>query len=153
MVTANGSVLTASDDENSDLFFGIRGGGVNFGVVTEFVLRLHPQRRKVYAGHLVFEPSALERLISVTEKWFEADYEKAGLTVFLSDISNGQVCTSPHPGQVVVMLTLQPVVMMLLFYNGSEAEGREIYKPFFELGMDCITFAFIYILDISIRAY
>ena len=52
MVTANGSVVIASEDENPDLFLGIRGAGSNFGVVTRFVIRLHPQRRTVYAGAL-----------------------------------------------------------------------------------------------------
>jgi hypothetical protein len=64
VVTANGLVLTASDIKNPDLFFGIRGGGVNFRFVTEFVLKLYPQRRMVYAGWIDFEPSSIETLIN-----------------------------------------------------------------------------------------
>lgn len=59
MVTARGDILTASDTENADLFWGIRGAGCNFGVVTEFVLRLHPQRRTVFAGVLAYPPPAI----------------------------------------------------------------------------------------------
>jgi FAD/FMN-containing dehydrogenase len=54
IVTANGETVRASDDENSDLFWAIRGGGGNFGVVTEFVYRLHPFDDTVYGGSLVF---------------------------------------------------------------------------------------------------
>lgn len=91
MVTANGSVLTASDNENSDIFFGLRGGGVNFGVVTEFVLKLHPQRPTVYAGWLAFEPSALEKLINLCNEWSTTIHEKAGTCLYFTNAPDGSV--------------------------------------------------------------
>ncbi len=54
IVTANGDILHASDDENPDLFWAIRGGGGNFGVVTEFLYRLHPFNPTVYGGLLSY---------------------------------------------------------------------------------------------------
>ncbi|ELU42223.1 FAD binding domain-containing protein [Rhizoctonia solani AG-1 IA] len=50
IVTSLGNILTASDSENPDLFWAIRGGGGNFGVVTEFVLKLHEQRSELWGG-------------------------------------------------------------------------------------------------------
>ena len=54
IVTAEGQLRTASADENADLFWAVRGGGGNFGVVTEFTFRLHPVAT-VLAGPMVFE--------------------------------------------------------------------------------------------------
>jgi len=53
VVTADGTVLTASDKENADLFWGLRGGGGNFGVVTSFLFKAHPVDA-VYAGVTVW---------------------------------------------------------------------------------------------------
>lgn len=53
VVTANGKRLRASETENPDLFWAIRGGGGNFGVVTAFEFTLHPMRREILAGLIV----------------------------------------------------------------------------------------------------
>jgi FAD/FMN-containing dehydrogenase len=85
IVTADGSIRTASSTENVDLFWAIRGGGCNFGVVTEFVYKLHPQRKTVYAGRIVFAPSALEKLIAATENWWvKGPNEKEGMVQLLT---------------------------------------------------------------------
>jgi FAD/FMN-containing dehydrogenase len=55
IVTANGEVLRASEDENPDLHWAIRGGGGNFGVATEFVYKLHPFDPTIYGGNVLFD--------------------------------------------------------------------------------------------------
>lgn len=57
VVTAAGDVVRASETENADLFWGLRGGGGNFGIATEFIYRLHPFNPMVYGGDLIYAVS------------------------------------------------------------------------------------------------
>jgi len=54
IVTANGDILRADPEQNTDLYWGVRGGGGNFGVVTAFDFDLHPMERQVIGGNLFF---------------------------------------------------------------------------------------------------
>ncbi len=54
VVTADGQYRRASKDENADLFWGVRGGGGNFGIVTSFQFQLHPMQRQVVAGRIMY---------------------------------------------------------------------------------------------------
>ncbi len=54
VVAADGEFYRASEDENPDLFWGVRGGGGNFGVVTSFEFQLHSMQRQVLAGQIMF---------------------------------------------------------------------------------------------------
>jgi FAD/FMN-containing dehydrogenase len=69
IVTADGQLRHASTEENQDLFWAVRGGGGNFGVVTNFEFRLHPMQREVFAGEISFP---MERARDLLGMW--ADY-------------------------------------------------------------------------------
>jgi len=116
IVTADGQVRRASATENPDLFWAVRGGGGNFGVVTNFEFRLHPMRT-LYAGMLVFPgpqaPQVLRRYREVAEN---APDE---LTVFAA------LMTSPDG---------QPITAIFPAYNGPIAKAEAAVKPFRDLG-------------------
>ncbi|TDL29768.1 FAD-binding domain-containing protein [Rickenella mellea] len=117
IVVADGSILTANESENTDLFWAIRGGGSNFGVCTEFVYKLHEQRRTVYAGMLIFPPPAIDELVKGVHAWYEG---------------------VPSEKEMVMMATTRgpdgnPGVIVVPFYNGSEAEGRANFKWLLDL--------------------
>ena len=97
VVTANGSILTANDSENPDLFFGIRGGGCNFGVVTRFVLRLHPQKERVFFGMLAFPADKLGELVTLASNWIETSGEHETLMLGLAKAPPGVWLFFPLP--------------------------------------------------------
>ena len=76
VVTADGSILTASAKENPDLFYGIRGGGSNFGVVTEFVFKAHEQKNKVYGGLVIFSADKFQALAKEFHEWWPQATQK-----------------------------------------------------------------------------
>ncbi|KDQ54384.1 hypothetical protein JAAARDRAFT_60767 [Jaapia argillacea MUCL 33604] len=117
IVTADGSVLVANADSHVDLFWGVRGGGCNFGVCTEFVMKVHRQRATVFGGAIVFTPPLLPALYEATQQWWKnGPSEKEGMY---------QIFTKDPGGN--------PCIVAALFYNGSEAEGRDNFKAFFDL--------------------
>ena len=91
IVTANGAALTLNESENVDLFWGIRGGGSNFGVCTEFVLRLHPQRRTVFGGNVIFPASVLDDLMEVLCQWWTTVKDHEGILQVLGRDPAGNV--------------------------------------------------------------
>lgn len=120
VVTASGEVLTASATENADLFWGIRGAGCNFGVVTEFVLRLHPQRRTVFGGIVAYPPPLIDSAVSTTAKFVEEGLSEKEAIYYAQTMDPGG--------------SGNPFALLLLFWNGSEEEGRNHFKRFFDLG-------------------
>jgi FAD/FMN-containing dehydrogenase len=70
VVTAAGDVVTASETENADLFWGLRGGGGNLGVVTSFEYALHPVGPEVLAGQIFHPLSAAPELLRFYRDYF-----------------------------------------------------------------------------------
>ena len=68
---ADGSIVTASEREHPDLFWALRGGGGNFGVVTEFTFRLHPVPENIYGGLIFFEREAAGDLFRYFDRFID----------------------------------------------------------------------------------
>lgn len=69
VVTADGRLVHASETENPDLLWGLRGGGGNFGIVTEFEFSLHPVGPIVYAGPIFYPAAAAGDLLRLFRDW------------------------------------------------------------------------------------
>jgi FAD/FMN-containing dehydrogenase len=69
VVTADGRLVRASADDNADLLWGLRGGGGNFGIVTQFELQLHPLAGPVYAGPIFYAADAARNLLRAFRDW------------------------------------------------------------------------------------
>jgi FAD/FMN-containing dehydrogenase len=69
VITADGRLVHASESENADLLWGLRGGGGNFGIVTQFELDLHPLGPTVYAGPIFYPADAAPELLRAFSDW------------------------------------------------------------------------------------
>jgi FAD/FMN-containing dehydrogenase len=125
VVTADGSVLEVSEEENADLFWGIRGGGGNFGIVTRLDFRLHELGPMVLAGMALWPVSEAPRVLRA---WRDlADRAPDQLS------SAAAIITAPPEEFVPEQLRLQPCVATLVIYVGDPDEGAETVQPIKEL--------------------
>jgi FAD/FMN-containing dehydrogenase len=88
VVTADGDIVRASADEHPDLFWGLRGGGGNFGIVVEFEFRLHRVGTRALAVDLTFP---LERAAAALRGWRDLAEEAARQATLTAEISGGTV--------------------------------------------------------------
>jgi FAD/FMN-containing dehydrogenase len=121
VVLADGRVVRASERENGDLFWGIRGGGGNFGIVTEFDYRLHPLGPIVLAGMALWP---IERAGEVLRAW--RDYVDDAP----DELSTGcAVVTAPPEPFVPDALKGRAVLGLIGMYVGDPAEGARVLEP------------------------
>jgi FAD/FMN-containing dehydrogenase len=121
VVTADGTQVTASPTVNPDLFWGLRGGGGNFGIVTEFALRLHPVGPIILGGLLMY-PAQQGR--EVVRAWRDAmltapDALGTGLAFI----------TAPPADFVPEPVRGHPVIGIIVCWSGPIDEGRAALAP------------------------
>ena len=126
LVTADGSVVHASESQNPELFWALRGGGGNFGVVTRFELALHPVGPVVLGG-LIFYPG--DQAIQVMTGWRDQVHTMTDeLSTFIS------LATAPPAPFIPDDWHNRKVVIVLACWAGDLADGEDVVRPLRSLG-------------------
>lgn len=136
MVTVDGEVVRANEDENFDLLWGLRGGGGNFGVVTEFVYRLYPVGPEVMFV-FVFHDARGDKMKRAIE--FYRDFSTAAP----EEVSTIMACAQVPPVEehFPVELHKRPVVLFGGMYAGPPEEGQKIMQPLLDFGEPVLDFS------------
>jgi FAD/FMN-containing dehydrogenase len=114
VVTAAGSRLVASQEENADLFWALRGGGGGFGVVTALELRLHPVAR-VYAGTAYFDVEHAAATLARYRRWITGAPDALSTALLLTRLDDGR--------RVLAIRTM---------YDGDAEGARRLLRPLFD---------------------
>ena len=121
LVTADGEFVKASETENPDLFWGLRGGGGNFGIVTEFEFRLHPVGPTVFAGPIFWPMEQAPELLRFYRDWIaEAPDELMTIVIHRK---------APPLPFVPPELHGELVVAVACCYAGPVEEGEQVVRP------------------------
>jgi FAD/FMN-containing dehydrogenase len=116
VVLADGRCVTTSDDHEPELFWAIRGGGGNFGVVTSLRVQLH-EKRHMIAGPIVYSLSDADSVLRRYASFAATMPDELGVSVGMTSGPDGQ-----------------PMLMFLPLWNGDKQRGEQIISDFQALG-------------------
>ncbi|UCI26159.1 FAD-binding oxidoreductase [Mesorhizobium sp. B2-8-5] len=120
LVLADGSVVTASKAENPDLFWALRGGGGNFGVVTSFLFQAHPVNM-IFGGPVFWEAKDALAVMRTYRDYLPEAPEDLGAFVGLKTVPS----TDPFPREYWG----KRACAIISCYNGTEEDGRKAMAP------------------------
>lgn len=126
VVTADGNKIRASETENADLFWGLRGGGGNFGIVTSFEFKLYPVGPNVLSGLIVFPFDQAKSVIT----------QFARFTETMPDELNVWMVTRKAPPLPFLSEDVhgKEIVALALCYSGHPDEGEKLIEPLRRFG-------------------
>lgn len=125
VVTADGAVLTASETENEDLFWGLRGGSGNFGVVTEFTYRLHQIGPIIFGGMMAALPDRAPEILGFLRD--NADQWPDDFVCTPAFIS------APPEPDVPEAMHFAPILGLVVCWTGAIEEGERWLAPIREV--------------------
>ena len=126
LVTADGELVRATESENPELFWGVRGGGGNFGIVTDFEFRLNPLGPIVLAGPILWPMSESPRLLRFYREWVEDTPDELATIVLHRK--------APALPSVPPELHGKPVVVVACCYAGDAERGERVIRPLRRFG-------------------
>jgi FAD/FMN-containing dehydrogenase len=121
LITANGDFVKASEDENADLFWGVRGGGGNFGIVTEFEFRLNPLGPQVVSGAVFWPSDEAPNVLRFYRDWIAECPDELTTNVLQRK--------APALPAVPPDLVGKPVIAVVCCYSGPVEEGEKVVRP------------------------
>lgn len=125
VVTADGRLVVASDDENPDLIWGLRGGGGNFGIVTSFEFQLHPLGPNLLAGMLAWPMGDAVKILQFLRDFAADAPDEVGMLANLR--------LAPTLPIIPEELHGEPIIALALTYAGPITDGEDALRPFREL--------------------
>jgi FAD/FMN-containing dehydrogenase len=126
VVTSRGEIFRASETENADLFWALRGGGGNFGVVTEFLLQLHPIPPEVLVSQVIYPMADAGKALAAYRDVAEKLPVETTCYAFFIHVPPLPELPAEHHGEVAIDL--------VTVHTGDPAEGRALIEPLRSLG-------------------
>lgn len=126
VVTATGEVVRASATEHPDLFWALRGGGGNFGVVTRFEFRLHPVGPDVLSGLIVYPISEAKSVLQQYREFMANAPEELNVWTVLRKAPPLPFLPATFHGQEMIALAL--------IYAGDPKQGEPLVEPLHKFG-------------------
>jgi FAD/FMN-containing dehydrogenase len=121
VVTADGRKVVASESENPDLFWGLRGGGGNFGTVTAFHFRLHRLGPIVLGGALMYPAPMAAAVLRNMRDFIRTAPDEVGMGMAFTTAPDAPFVPAPARGM--------PVVVVQVIYAGDMEEGAQVLAP------------------------
>ncbi|HEY5715490.1 MAG TPA: FAD-binding oxidoreductase, partial [Psychromonas sp.] len=121
LVTADGRKIEASESENSDLFWAVRGGGGNFGVITQFEYQLYPVGPDIMAGLIVFPFEQAQQVLGKYREFVKSAPEELNIWVVLREAPPLPFLPESVHGKKVIVLAI--------FYAGDAVQGEKLIAP------------------------
>jgi FAD/FMN-containing dehydrogenase len=126
LVTADGELVKANQSDNGDLFWGVRGAGSNFGIVTEFKFRAQPVGPTVLAGPILWAMEDSAKVLRFYRDWI-ADIPDELTTVVVHR-------KAPPLPAIPTELHGRQVVMVIACYAGPVEDGEQVVRPLRKFG-------------------